>query len=193
MHRLRIVSKTYSEVYLTDNFYAPFGFVFYLCRRHPNFRNMQQADFNGMEKSSFHCDEALYDHMYETYFCALCTYACKYVPDKHAAADIVQNVFMALWKLRAKFPSEESIRSFLYISVRNASLNQLRNSRRSRTNLRTFLSEHIEREVIPDDEADEAVITAETERQLLRLIEELPRECRKVLKHSLRRLSLIHI
>ena len=43
-----------------------------------------------------------------------------------------------------------------------------------------------EREVIPDDEADEAVITAETERQLLRLIEELPRECRKVLKHSLR-------
>ena len=147
---------------------------------------MQQADFNGMEKSSFHCDEALYDHMYETYFCALCTYACKYVPDKHAAADIVQNVFMALWKLRAKFPSEESIRSFLYISVRNASLNQLRNSRRSRTNLRTFLSDHIDREVIPADEADEAVITAETERQLLRLIEELPRECRKVLKHSLR-------
>lgn len=147
---------------------------------------MQQADFNGMEMSSFVCNEALYDHMYETYFCALCAYACKYVSDNHAAADIVQNVFMTLWKLRDGFRSEEAIRSFLYVSVRNASLNQLRNLRRSRKNLRTFLSESVEKEVVPDDCADEALITAETERQLIRLIEELPQECRKVLKHSLR-------
>ena len=147
---------------------------------------MQRSDLNDVETPFFECDETRYDQVYETYFCTLCTYAYKYVRSEHAAADIVQTVFMTLWKLRTKFRSEEAVRSFLYVSVRNASFNHLRNSRRSRINLRVFLSEHSETAEVPCNEADETVITAEAERQLLCLIEELPQECRKVLKHSLR-------
>lgn len=124
--------------------------------------------------------EAIYDRLYGTYFCALCSFSHRYVRDEHVAADIVQQVFMTLWKMRERFHTEESVRSFLYISVRNASLNYLRSNRR-RTSVP--LDEALLR---IQDKPDEALIRTELERQLLHAIEQLPAECRRVLQLSLR-------
>lgn len=125
--------------------------------------------------------EAIYDRLYGTYFCALCSFAHKYVRDEHVAADIVQQVFVTLWKMRDRFHSEQAARSFLYISVRNSSLNYLRS-------IRHRASIFPPDEALPraQDEPDELLITAELERQLLFEIEQLPTECRRVLQLSLR-------
>lgn len=124
--------------------------------------------------------EAIYGRLYETYFCALCSYSHKYVRDEHVAADIVQQVFATLWKMRDRFHAEQAVRSFLYISVRNSSLNYLRSIRHRAT---LFPPD----EVLPatQDDPDEQLIAAELERQLLQEIEQLPAECRRVLQLSL--------
>lgn len=138
---------------------------------------MQPTDPN--ESSVFPIDvgEDSYDAMYKSCFCALCAFADRYVQDEALAADLVQDAFATLWKMRAKFSSEAAMRSFLYIAVRNAALNCLRSMRR--------IGPLPERPIAAEGESDEAVLAAELERQLLSRIEQLPQECRKVLQLSL--------
>lgn len=52
-------------------------------------------------------------------------FANEYVCDDLLAADIVQDCFVKLWQSRDGFTYIHQIKSFLYTSVRNRSLNEL--------------------------------------------------------------------
>lgn len=57
---------------------------------------------------------------------ALYAFAFRIVGDTLAAEDIVQEVFINLWEKRRKLSPGPSLRNFLYLAVRNLSLNHLR-------------------------------------------------------------------
>ena len=74
-------------------------------------------------------DQAL-THIMDHYHKPLCFYAYSLSNDYDGAKDIVQNIIINLWEHRKALPDIKSFKSYLYKSVYNEFLNQLRTSSR---------------------------------------------------------------
>lgn len=66
-----------------------------------------------------------FNKLFHEYYANLSRFAFTYVKDEDAAEEIVQEVFVNLWQ-KQDINEVTSIRSFLYISVKNRSINYLR-------------------------------------------------------------------
>lgn len=73
-------------------------------------------------------DESALRHLYESFFHALCAFGNRFLSENEVVADVVQEVFIKVWDRRSDFDTVYSIRSFMYISVRNACLNHKRDN-----------------------------------------------------------------
>ena len=124
-------------------------------------------------------EEWAFRRVYEQFFYPLCLYAVNYLQDGSEPQDVVQDAFAALWLLHDNFDNCHTIRSFLYISVRNRSINLLRRQARTIEKISQMQQKHT-----PAEEA-EMVIEVEVERQLLAAVQNLPSECRRVLMLSI--------
>lgn len=71
-------------------------------------------------------DETAYAYLVDTHHHRLCAFANSLVNDNFHAQDIVQNVFMGLWKKRKDLPDDFNIKSFLSRSVYNEFIDQYR-------------------------------------------------------------------
>lgn len=69
-------------------------------------------------------DEKAYKHLFDLYYSSLVMFSAKYLKDMDMAEDLVQDVLYDFWKQRKELRIT-SLKSWLYISVRNRSLNQL--------------------------------------------------------------------
>ena len=69
-----------------------------------------------------------YKYIFDNYYAALCNYSCSFSIQKTVAEDIVQDVILRLWKSDSRFSSFKALASYLYKSVKNASLNSIRNN-----------------------------------------------------------------
>lgn len=70
-----------------------------------------------------------YTYLVDSYHHKLCAYAFSLTNDKDLAEDIVQNVFIRVWKKREHLKSEFSINGFLYRSVYNEFIDEYRKNR----------------------------------------------------------------
>lgn len=64
--------------------------------------------------------------LYHRYYSSLVAFARRFTHDQDAARDVVQDVFFRLWKNREMLKITSSPKSYLFRSVRNQSLNLLR-------------------------------------------------------------------
>ena len=88
-----------------------------------------------------------YHQLYDEYYKVLVLYAINFLSSQQAAEDIVQELFATMWEKKMKFLSLPSFRTYLYNSVRNASLNYLKHQ-----NVESLYLEHLAntyRESIP--------------------------------------------
>jgi RNA polymerase sigma-70 factor (ECF subfamily) len=74
-------------------------------------------------------DEQACASLYLAFFEPLWRYAFAYVRSTPIAEEIVQDVFMALWRDRAEWAVSTSVRAWLYGATRNHALNHLRHER----------------------------------------------------------------
>ena len=65
--------------------------------------------------------------------------AFNFIKDKEAARDIVQDVFLKLWKRRSQIDFKKGIRSYLFKAISNASLNYLEKNRSKASALQEIL------------------------------------------------------
>lgn len=72
-------------------------------------------------------NECDFDRIFVKYYSSLCVFAFRYTRDNQVAEDLVQDVFCRLIEDSEKIRNPDSIRSFLYQSVRNNALNYLKN------------------------------------------------------------------
>ena len=75
-------------------------------------------------------DSKGYQFLVTSYYQKLCVYANSLTNDLHLAEDIVQNVFMSIWKNRNKLKEEFVIKSYLYKSVYNEFIDQYRKNKK---------------------------------------------------------------
>ena len=74
-------------------------------------------------------DESACEALYRAYRTPLWRFAYSYVRSPEVAEELVQDVFLALWRNRAEAGTRGSIRTWLYAAIRNQALNHLRHER----------------------------------------------------------------
>ncbi len=122
-------------------------------------------------------EPAALDELFRRYYVELCRTAVRFVSDESASEDIVQEFFAAMWSRHDRLPAEtQSVSAYLRRSVRNRSLNYLRDRKRI----------PVDEGDIPDATPDlgqqplAALEHAETQQRIERAIDRLPERCRLI-------------
>ena len=85
--------------------------------------------------------ESAYDRLFRDYYRPLSVFASKYVSDLEIAREIVQNLFVHLYENRSSLIITTSLESYLYQSVRNRCLNQIKQWKTQKEHLEKYKSE----------------------------------------------------
>ena len=123
-----------------------------------------------------------YKKTFDSLYTLLCLFANKYLNDIEASKDIVQVVFIKIWEDNIEFRSEENIKSYLYTSVKNKSLDYIKSKRvKSTEKLSSLKMEDIETEPFYLRE----VVVLETHNIVEKAIKTLPKKCAQIIRLSI--------
>lgn len=134
-------------------------------------------------------DERAFRLIYDRHYVLLCRFANRLLDNKDLAEEIVDDVIFWLWEHRSELDITGSVRAYLMRAVRNRCLNEL-TARMVRKEVRLssfMLPENMELMEILFVEKNHPLgylLEQELEKELFRIIEELPIECRAVFKKS---------
>jgi RNA polymerase sigma-70 factor (ECF subfamily) len=117
-----------------------------------------------------------FEILYFRYFASLCRFAFKKLQNETIVEELVQDVFVDLWKKRNELNTEGEVVSLLYAMLRNKALHELR--------AKMIQSRHIEefRQLHKDDQAielTEQLYASQIQEQMKRAIEKLSPQCRQ--------------
>lgn len=124
-------------------------------------------------------DEKAFRTLFERYYTPLSVYADKILNDMDAAIDIVQSLFVTIYENRTEL-NVNNVRSFLYQSVQNRCLNELKH----RKVITQYSAHAMNFGTEESNETDELIEVSELEARLAQAINELPTQCRKIFEMS---------
>lgn len=133
-------------------------------------------------------DECAFEMLFNQYYSRLCIFANTYLNSLDLSRDVVQDVFIKIWDNRENFYINQSLKAYLYQSVRNQSLNSIQKSKRKQK-LEKRLQKHQEvKESVKDPDLS-ILTTEELTEKVWKLVDNLP-ERRKAIfvlyrKHGL--------
>lgn len=139
-----------------------------------------------INNQSFHTgNDKVLSELFELFFARACSFATSIIDDDQLAYDIVQEVFISIWKKNIKCTTIMGFKVYLYNSVRNACFNHLkRNVTHSKD---TTAYEELE------DSAEKLLISAEIEAEILKQINMLPEARRNIILMKLEGMTLEEI
>ncbi len=128
----------------------------------------------------------MYKGIFDTFYTSLCLFSNKYINNEELCKDVVQEVFIKVWKDQISFKDNDHLKAFLYTAVRNKSLDLLKSKEYK---LRSKLE--IESMSILDTEVyfEKQMITEETSRIVNIAINTLPYKCKGIIRLSLKGLG----
>jgi RNA polymerase sigma-70 factor (ECF subfamily) len=123
-------------------------------------------------------DEGAFDDFFASSYRAFIFFSFRLVRESTVAEDIVVNSFVKLWDKRSQLKSEKELRNYMYKIIYNASLRWLE---RQKTKKKVYDSYSLHN---PESENSyfDNIVHAETIRQVMQAMDELPSECKKVFK-----------
>ncbi len=106
---------------------------------------------------------SVFKEIFDNYYLPMKSYGFQYVENDEMVEDFVQDAFLKVWEKREDFYFVAAIKSFLYMSVRNACLDYLRHQkvqRRNEPELILWLTEEGEEEFVLEEEVHAMVYDA---------------------------------
>lgn len=128
------------------------------------------------QENTTNLDKIAFEQLFRDYFKPLTAFAKKYVGDIDAAKEIVHEVFLNLWVKRENIDATKAVKSYLYTSAYNRSLNHLRDNKKFDKNAELESNSNTESAWNFSDHMD----TLELEEKINKTIESLPEKCREV-------------
>ena len=128
-------------------------------------------------------DLEVFRYMYLEYYSSLCIYARKFTGTKESAEEIVQDVFISLWERQGFLRINRSVKSYLFISVRNLCLNYLKHLQvvnKFNEFYSNMLHDAQDYYFITQETGDSHLIARELEDRINEEIEKLPEKCREI-------------
>jgi len=117
-------------------------------------------------------DSSSFEELFRSYFTPLMLFARKILVDEDDAREVVHKVFIALWEKRDKLDLNTSLKSYLFTSVHNRSLNLLRDRKK-------FSDEELP-EVAGNWDVSTQIEAMELEEKIRETIQSLPDKCRQI-------------
>lgn len=125
-------------------------------------------------------DKRAFDEVFLKHFKSLHAYALAIIKEKDDAEEIVQNVFYKIWTKRSQLKTDGFLKSFLYRSVHNESLNYIKHQK-VRTNFNVRYAGNIQQDI---GNLNSEIMATELEKNIHAAINELPEKCRNVFQLS---------
>src|SRR5690606_33705297 len=111
------------------------------------------------------------------YFLKLYRFCLGIVHNKESAEEIVHNVFINIWEKRKRLPVIENPDVYLYVAVKNNSLDYLSKNRFKETvDISSLSSDFLVFHIDPEQK----MITEEMRMMISRAIEQLPPRCKHI-------------
>jgi len=161
------------------------NFFFYFCRISEkifliltpinNVFMSDKSQITSLKTGDIRC----FEEIYNTYYSVLVNYAESITKDKCMAEDAVSDVFLKLWENRDRIAIEGSLKPYLFKSVYNQCLNELKHIQ-VQNEYRDFFLHH---PAVYDDGSDyplSGIIENEINTILQVALERLPEQCRKI-------------
>lgn len=126
-------------------------------------------------------DYTSYETLFSLYYVRFVNFADKLIGDRHASKDLVQEAFMKVWLNREKLDASLSMGNYLYVLVKRAVLNFLRDRRYAET-LVSQHHEHLAQVAAPDTPAE----ARDMLRRIQDCVEQMPPQRRRVFLMSRR-------
>jgi len=123
-------------------------------------------------------DRGAFENAFKTNYQDLCSYAFRYLKEKAASEEIVQEVFVKLWEKRDSLDIKSSLRSYLFRAVHNGALNLIKH-----VEVREEYKNFNESAMNSAPEGD-PVVYSELQAKMKEAIASLPPERRKVFEMS---------
>lgn len=131
-------------------------------------------------------DLKAFNQLFDQLYPSMCSVADSFIKDQDRSRDIAQEAFINLWNKREDYDSITSLRTFLYVSVKNLCLNYLRD-RKEESVSELELVENI------DISFKNIVIEEESIRIINSAIENLPTQSSKIMKLTLKGMKNMEI
>ncbi len=122
--------------------------------------------------------ESEFETLFRTYFTSLCFFSMKYVPDLDTSKEIVHSVFINLWERRNEIETGTSLKSYLYTSVYNRSLNYIRDRKKFRIGEVKDEDFNFSR----NSDIVDGMESQELESKIAMLIDKMPEKCKEIFK-----------
>lgn len=132
---------------------------------------------------SLHTDkkfDSIFEIIYSQYYSSLCSYAYTFIPDEDEAEEIVQSIILKLWEQKENLDAIQSLKSYLYRSVKNTCLNFIKHQKLEE---KYRESAWVELKKIESEFID-PYHNKELENHITKAINELPERCREVFELS---------
>ncbi len=133
-------------------------------------------------------DEESLERLYKSSFSLLVAYSSTIIFDYNLAEEVVQDVFLKIWQNRSIIVIQESIKSYLFRTVHNHSLNLLKQKKTLKQSVNQPASEDLWRFITDNYELNEYAIenlfAEDTNEMIQEVFENLPEKCRKVFTMS---------
>jgi len=117
-------------------------------------------------------DQSSFEELFRTYFTPLMLFARKFLVNEDDAREVVHKVFISLWERREDMDVSSSLKSYLFTSVHNRSLNVIRDRKK-------FSDEELP-EVAGDWDVSTQIESMELEEKISEAIQSLPEKCRQI-------------
>ena len=123
-------------------------------------------------------EEEAYQELFKRFYEPLCYFANRYLQDLDQSQDLVQELMSYLYENRDRIVVSTSLKAFLYRSVTNRSLNQIKKDKRQDENHRE-IAYHAESTNFHD-----LMEISELQARINQLISELPPQCERIFRMS---------
>jgi RNA polymerase sigma-70 factor (ECF subfamily) len=127
-------------------------------------------------------DKRAFDDLFRSFYPVLIRFAMRYLKDKTVSKDIVQEVFISLWQTRKRIDPARSLKSYLYMMVRNRALNAIRD--RSDVYIDHDLASNEQSDQIDDQQMETDSDESELGYMMKKWIDQLPGRQKEALKLS---------
>jgi len=124
-----------------------------------------------------------FHHLYIEYYSSLCIYAKNFTRNKEIAEEVVQDVFINIWEHKGHLNIENSLKSFLFVSVRNGCLNHLKHLlviNKFNLYYTQLLKDAQDLFNVSQETGDSLLMANELEEKISKEIELLPEQCRRI-------------
>ena len=140
---------------------------------------INENDLRRLQEQIAMGNERSFRQLFDLFAEKLSCFAFAIIKTKDGATEVVDEVFVKIWKQRATVTDIAYLKTYLYTSVKNASLNYLsRKANDQITEPFDFINIQLQEEQCPDEQ----MITADILKKIQEAVNELPPRCKIIFK-----------